>query len=205
MAQRGDDGSLGPRTWDRGGQRTARTTGSVQSRELEIRQLVLPALVRLIVMQGHGLVLMRETLEHADVYEVIVTNLNLQKQSGVRGRGRAPTQVPRAPGLCEDGPGAGEPRPRRAPAPGGRRSCLPPSSMAPRPAPSAPLVHSAAVLGCPKSSVLTSMQAGACAHPLGAATGPPPRPERVCPGTRRPHHPTSGQALSRGAHPTLMK
>lgn len=173
MAQRGDDGSLGPRTWDRGGQRTARTTGSVQSRELEIRQLVLPALVRLIVMQGHGLVLMRETLEHADVYEVIVTNLNLQKQSGVRGRGRAPTQVPRAPGLCEDGPGAGEPRPRRAPAPGGRRSRLPPSSTAPRPAPSAPLVHSAAVLGCPKSSVLTSMQAGACAHTLGAATGPP--------------------------------
>lgn len=191
---------MGPRTWDRGGQRTARTTGSVQSRELEIRQLVLPALVRLIVMQGHGLVLMRETLEHADVYEVIVTNLNLQKQSGVRGRGRAPTQVPRAPGLCEDGPGAGEPRPRRAPAPGGRRSRLPPSSTAPRPAPSAPLVHSAAVLGCPKSSVLTSMQAGACAHTLGAATGPPPpAPSVSVPAPPGPTTPRQARP-SRGGH-----
>lgn len=83
----------------------ARGEGWVHNPELEVGQLVLLGLVGLVIVQGQGLVFMRETLKHPNVHKVIVFNLNLRRERRVRG-GRCclgpPVAVPGGP--CGKGP-----------------------------------------------------------------------------------------------------
>lgn len=96
----------GVRTRDR----EPRGEGSVQNPELEVGQLVLLGLVGLIIVQVQGLVLMRETFKHSNVHELVIFNLNLRRESGVRGAGAA--SEPKSPCLADCV--------RKAPEPGGR-------------------------------------------------------------------------------------
>ena len=96
VAQCSDIGHLCLQTHNQRGQKTTWTTGSVQNPELEIGQLVLPGLVGLIVMQGQGTLFVWETFMHSNVYEVVIFNLNLQRESSEEGRQVLPlTSSPR--------------------------------------------------------------------------------------------------------------
>lgn len=96
VAQCNDIDHLCLQTQNQRGQKTTWTTGSVQSPELEISQLILPGLVGLVAVQGQGLLFMWETFKHSNMYEGIIFNLNLQRESNEEGRQVPPlTSSPR--------------------------------------------------------------------------------------------------------------
>lgn len=71
---------------------------------LEVCQLIVPAFVGLVAGQGQGLVLVREAFKHPKVHEVVIVNLNLERQLS---EGQAPPR-PLVPGSAGPGRTGGE-------------------------------------------------------------------------------------------------
>lgn len=127
----------------------------------------MPGFVGLIAGQGRGLVFVWEAFKHSNVHEVVIANLNLEGESGVRGQVQPLTPAPLWTGLCEKGLDVGEPCPFRSSVTGLMTFPSPSFKCTRRPGyPSdtlAPHTHSIRAITSPRGSVLSPRRL-ACAH-----------------------------------------